>query len=252
MNIPTFSLYMLIGFDKVDRQWKKMGFSFPLDNTPSLAMGTAEASIMEVARAYSSFANGGMKITPYCIESITDPEGHLLWKHEFVPPDERVLSERTSMLMSAMLQRAISDGTGASVYSVYDVKIPLAGKTGTSQNYADAWFAAFNPGLVIVSRAGASTPSIHFNNGRYGSGSTLALPLVALTLKKAEKDPGMKQQLNIPFPPLPPELEAAMLCPDFREKRFFDRLMDLFNDDEVLFEEAGKRRRSILRRIFRR
>jgi penicillin-binding protein 1A len=252
MNIPTFSLYMLIGFDKVDRQWKKMGFSFPLDNTPSLAMGTAEASIMEVARAYSSFANGGMKITPYCIESITDHEGHLLWQHEFVPPDERVLSERTSMLMSAMLQRAISDGTGASVYSVYDVKIPLAGKTGTSQNYADAWFAAFNPGLVIVSRAGASTPSIHFHSGRYGSGSTLALPLVALTLKKAEKDPGMKQQLNIPFPPLPPELEAAMLCPDFREKTFFDRLMDLFNDDEVLFEEAGKRRRSILRRIFRR
>ena len=103
-----------------------------------------------------------------------------------------------------------------------------------------------------MSRAGASTPSIHFNSGRYGSGSTLALPLVALTLKKAEKDPEMKQQLNIPFQQLPPELEAAMLCPDFREKTFFDRLMDLFDDDEVLFEEAGKRRRSILRRIFRR
>jgi penicillin-binding protein 1A len=251
MNVPTFSLFMLIGFDKVDQQWKKMGFTFPLDNTPSLAMGTAEASIMEVAQAYASFANGGMKITPYCIESIKDQDGGILWQHEFIPPEERVLSEKSSVLMGAMLQRAISDGTGTSLFSVYGVKIPLAGKTGTSQNYADAWFAAFNPGLVIVSRAGASTPSVHFNTGRYGSGSSLALPLVALTLKKAEKDPGLMQQIDVPFPVLPPELAATMLCPDFREKTFFDRLIDLFNDDEVLYEEAGKRRHSILRRIFR-
>lgn len=252
MNVPTFSLFMLIGFDKVDQMWKKMGFSFPLDNTPSLAMGTAEASIMDVASAYASFANGGMKITPYCIESIKDQEGRVLYQHEFVPPDERVLSERTSILMSAMLQRAISDGTGASLYNVYGVKTPLAGKTGTSQNYADAWFAAFNPGLVIVSRVGASTPSIHFNTGSYGSGSTLALPLVALTLKQAEKDPRLRQQINVPFPPLPPELAATMQCPDFRDKTFFDRLIDLFDDDRVIFEDAGRRRRSILRRIFRR
>jgi len=56
----------------------------------------------------------------------------------------------------------------------------------------------------------------------------------------------------VPFPELPPELEAALLCPDFREKTFFDRLIDLFDDDEILYEEAGKRRRSILERIFRR
>ena len=252
MNIPTFSLFMEIGFDSVDSQWKKMGFTFPLDNTPSLALGTAEASIMEVALAYASFANGGMKITPYSIESIRGPDGQLLWQHEFTAPDERVLSERSDLLMNAMLQKAIREGTGTSVYSVYDVKIPLAGKTGTSQNYADAWFAAYNPGLVIVSRAGASSPAIHFNTGSYGSGSTLALPLVALTLKRVEKDPELMKQLDVPFPELPPELEASLLCPDFRDKTFFDRLIDLFDDDRVNFEDAGRRRRLILRRIFRR
>ena len=252
MNIPTFSLFMEIGFDSVDSQWKKMGFTFPLDNTPSLALGTAEASIMEVALAYASFANGGMKITTHCIESIKGPEGKMLWQHEFTTPDERVLSERSDLLMNAMLQKAIREGTGTSVYSVYDVKIPLAGKTGTSQNYADAWFAAYNPGLVIVSRAGASSPAIHFNTGSYGSGSTLALPLVALTLKRVEKDPELMKQLDVPFPELPPELEASLLCPDFRDKTFFDRLIDLFDDDRVNFEDAGRRRRLILRRIFRR
>lgn len=251
MNIPTFSLYMLIGFEKVNNVWEKMGFSFPLVNTPSLAMGTAEASIQEVAVAYASFANGGLLVTPYCIESVKAPDGRVLWQSAPPLPGERVLSERTGMLMSAMLQKAIREGTGASVHSVYGVKTPLAGKTGTSQNYADAWFAAFNPGLVIVSRVGASTPSIHFNSGRNGSGSALALPLVALTLKEAETHPELNQQINRPFQELPPELAEAMYCPDFRDKNFFDRIFDLFNEDVIDYSRAGKRRRSLFDRIFR-
>jgi penicillin-binding protein 1A len=253
MNIPTFSLFLEIGFEKLDKQWRRMGFTFPLNNTPSLPMGTAEASIAEVAVAYASFANGGMKISPQSIVSIKTPGGAVIWQNEFPPAEERVFSERTGMLMCAMLQKAIREGTGASVYSVYGVKIPLAGKTGTSQNYADAWFAAFNPHLVIVSRVGASSPAIHFNGGKYGSGSALALPLVALTLKKAESDPELMKQLNISFPDLPPELQGALDCPDFRDKNFFDRLIDLFEDDEVNFDEAGKNKiRTILEKIFRR
>ena len=64
MNVPAFSLFMKIGFDRLDSLWTKMGFSFPLVNNPSLALGTAEASIREIAVAYSSFANGGCLISP--------------------------------------------------------------------------------------------------------------------------------------------------------------------------------------------
>lgn len=121
--------------------------------------------------AYAAFANGGMLVTPYLIESVKAPDGRILW--QYMPPrrSDRVLSERSATLMAAMLEKAIREGTGASVHSAYGVKVPLAGKTGTSQNYADARFAAFNPAMVIVSRVGASTPSIHFNSGSYGSGS---------------------------------------------------------------------------------
>ena len=153
--------------------------------------------------------------------------------------------------MGAMLEKAIREGTGASVHSVYGVKVPLAGKTGTSQNYADAWFAAFNPGLVIVSRVGASTPSIHFNSGAYGSGSTLALPLVALTLKKAEKNREVMERINVPFAPLPPELALALDCPDFRDKSFFDRLFDVFRDNNIDYRKESRRRRILRGRIFR-
>lgn len=105
MNIPTFSLFLMIGFDKVDRLWQEMGFSFPLVNMPSLAMGTAEASILEVARAYAAFANGGMLVTPYLIESVKAPDGRILW--QYMPPrrSDRVLSERSATLMAAMLKK---------------------------------------------------------------------------------------------------------------------------------------------------
>jgi len=251
MNIPTFSLFLMVGFDKVDRLWREMGFSYPLVDMPSLAMGTAEASILEVALAYAVFANGGTKVTPYLIESVKTPDGSILWQHSQPEEGERIVSEQSAILMNAMLEKAIKQGTGAAVYTNYGVKIPLAGKTGTSQNYADAWFAAFNPGLVIVSRVGASTPSIHFNNGRYGSGSTLALPLVAMTLKKAEKEKNVMDQINVPFPPLPPELAMALDCPDFREKSFFDRIFDLFRERDIDYEKATRRRRITHGRIFR-
>jgi len=251
MNIPTFSLFLMIGFDKVDRLWQDMGFTFPLVNMPSLAMGTAEASILEVARAYAAFANGGRLVTPYLIESVKAPDGRILW--QYTPPRgwDSVLSGRSATLMAAMLEKAIREGTGASVHGVYGVKIPLAGKTGTSQNYADAWFAAFNPGLVIVSRVGASTPSIHFNSGSYGSGSALALPLVAMTLKKVEKNKEIMSQINTPFAPLPPELEMALDCPDFRDKSFFDRLIDIFRDNNIDYHKESRRRRIIRGRIFK-
>ena len=165
------------------------------------------------------------------------------------------MTDRTSHLMSAMLQKAIREGTGVSMNGVYGVDFPLAGKTGTSQDYSDAWFAAFNPGLVIVSRAGASSRSIHFNSGSNGSGSALALPLVALTLKKMKQNRSLSQSLIKPFPELPPELAGALDCPDFKEESFFDILIDIFEKDEKEYDTPERRvqRRvnSILRKILK-
>jgi penicillin-binding protein 1A len=254
MNVPTFSLFLNIEFEKLDSLWKKMGFSFPLNNTPSLALGTAEANIMEAAVAYSAFANGGYKITPQSIISIKTPDGGIIYENKFKEAKERILSERSSLLMSAMLQKAIMEGTGVTMSSVFGVNLPLAGKTGTSQNYADAWFAAFNPKLVIISRVGASTNAIHFNNGSNGSGSALALPLVALTLKKVQMNPVLMEQLIMPFPDLSPELQSALDCPDFKENNIIDKFFDLFKNKKTNFDDGSKKvkpkKRSFLRRLF--
>jgi penicillin-binding protein 1A len=255
MNVPTFSLFLEIGFEKLDSMWKKMGFSFTLDNTPSLPMGTAEASIKEVAVAYSSFANGGYKIVPFSILTIKTHEGNIIYNNDSSVVKAGIMTEKTSQLMSAMLQKAIREGTGVSMSSVYGVDIPLAGKTGTSQDYADAWFAAFNPKLVIVSRAGASSRAIHFNTGSNGSGSALALPLVALTLRKVQQNPTLKNRLSAPFPDLPPELARALDCPDFKEKNLFDKLIDIFEKDKKSYKETDRKIertiRNVLRKIFK-
>jgi len=237
MNIPTFNLYLKVGFASLDSAWKKFGFTFPLENNPSLAMGTAEANVMEVATAYSAFANGGRKIIPQKIVSIKSADGEIIWQNEFIKPETIILSQRTTQLINSILQRAVSEGTGASMHSVYGVNLPLAGKTGTSQDYADAWFTAYNPKLVIVSRVGASFPSVHFNNGGNGSGSALALPLVALTLKKVQDDPELKKQLISPFPGLSSEMLAELDCPDFKEETFLENVFDIFKKDNG---KAGK------------
>lgn len=256
MNVPTFSLFREIGFGKVESMWRKLGFSFPLENTPSLSMGTAEASIKEVATAYSVFANGGFRIEPYTIISIKTPEGAEIYHKETDTYRERLISERTSLLMNAMLVKAVNEGTGVSMRTLYGVEFPVAGKTGTSQNYSDAWFAGYNPALVIVSRAGASTRYVHFNTGTYGSGSALALPLVARTLAKAGRRIDLRNKFVTPFPELPPDLAVALDCPDFREESLLEKILDVFEKDEQTYKESEgekieRKIRGLIRRIFR-
>ena len=259
MNIPTFNLFLKVGFAGVDSMWKKLGFAFPLENNPSLAMGTAEGSVLEVASAYAAFANGGRKITPQKIVSIKSASGEIIWQNEFIEPKTRILSERTTQLICHILQRAVREGTGASMKSVYGVDLPMAGKTGTSQDYADAWFTAFNPKVVIVSRVGASLPSVHFYSGGNGTGSALALPLVAMTLKKVQQNPGLTKQLISSFPALPEELLSELDCPDFKDETFLENFFDIFKkdkDQDKIEKKPGKtqkpekKKKSFFQRIF--
>jgi penicillin-binding protein 1A len=254
MNIPTYNLFVNVGFENLDSLWRKLGFGFDLVNTPSLALGTAEGSIMETAIGYSAFANGGFRIEPQIITSIKSPDGGIIWQNQFSNQKEKVLTERSALLISAILQKAVREGTGSALGSDYGVNLPLAGKTGTSQDFSDAWFTAFNPNLVIVARVGASSRAIHFNNGSYGSGSTLALPLVALTLKKVQANDTLTRQLIRLFPDLPPDLQEALDCPDFKEKNFLNKFMDIFQNKKIYRDESTKevkhKKRGFFRRLF--
>ena len=238
MNIPTVNLFLQIPFIKLDSLWNKMGFSQKLINKPSIALGTSNASIYELAIAYSAFSNGGYRIKPQSIASIKTSDGKIIYNNKSLKLQEkdRVIKENTTYFMTAMLQKAIIEGTGTSLKNKYNITMPLAGKTGTSQDYADAWFAAYNPRLVIVTRVGASLPAIRFTSGVNGTGSTLALPLVAKTLKR------FQTKYSEPFAQLPEEIADAMDCEDFTDDSGFEKFFEnLFKKDKTTLEKAQRR-----------
>ncbi|PHS04276.1 MAG: penicillin-binding protein [Kordia sp.] len=255
MNIPTVNLFMETGFKPIDSLWQQMQFSTKLENTPSLALGTANASIYEVTRAYATFANGGNLVNPKCITKITTADGEVLYQDENIAP-KQILKERTSKLINTTLQRAINEGTGTSLRNTYNVTLPLAGKTGTSQNYADAWFVGYNPNLVLVSRVGCASPKIHFYNGT-GSGGRLALPLVAKTLYKVQNNSKLKKRYSKEFPYLSEKLLNELACEDFKEKTGLENFFNLFKRKDKNFDkeqgkwERKKNKESFFKKLFK-
>ncbi len=242
LNIPTVNLFLQTPFSAVNDTWKKLGFSQKLENKPSLALGTSNASIYELAIAYAAFANNGYKIQPQTVQTIKTADGTVIYRNRMLQSKETVLSETSTTLMNAMLQKAILEGTGVSLANTYGVKLPLAGKTGTSQDYADAWFAAYNPKLVMVTRVGASSPIIKFNSGSNGAGSKLALPLVAKTLQSVQRSTWLRNKYFRSFQPLPTELAEILSCEDYTEDSGFEQFFEgLFKSKKTTLERAQKR-----------
>jgi penicillin-binding protein 1A len=242
MNIPTVNLFLQTPFDSIKNIWNNLGFSQELKNTPASALGTASASIYELAIAYSAFANGGNKIEPQIIKSIRTSDGEVLYKNNFIQPNTKILTKKTSLIMSEMLQKVMNEGTGSSMKRVYGVDLPLAGKTGTSQDYADAWFVTYNPNLVLVTRVGANKPNIHFASGSNGAGSTLAMPLVAKTLQKIQKNAKLRNEYFTNFSDFNEATAALFDCDDFIEDTDLEKLLDdLFNKPETTKEKASKK-----------
>ena len=95
------------------------------------------------------------------INRITDADGNDIYTRQYHEPDS-IFTLETSQIMTAMLQQVIEQGTGSGIRSRFGIKTDLAGKTGTAQNYSDAWFIAYTPEMVFSTWVGARTPDVHF------------------------------------------------------------------------------------------
>ena len=242
MNVPTVNLFFRQEFDSLQATWKRLGFSQELEREPSSALGTSSASLYEMAVAYGSFANGGKRIEPRLIRSIKTSSGKVLYRASSDQKEIRVLDRDAALLLTAMLKKAVNEGTGGSIRSVYGVELPLAGKTGTSQDYADAWFIGYSPNLVLGTRIGASFPAIHFDSGSLGSGSALALPVVAKTLQSVQGSNALRNRFFKDFEELPEDYSYALQCVDYIDdsevEKFFERV---FDSRTTTFEKASRK-----------
>ena len=139
---------------------------------PTIYLGTWEASPLEVASAYTIFANGGVRPTPFIIQSITDSTGHALWRNSATA--RRVLSQRAAAATSSILQQITKPGGTAGSMQRLGFRAPAGGKTGTTNAYKNAWFCGFTSELTAAVWVGFDRPTTIADKAY---GGTIALPL---------------------------------------------------------------------------
>lgn len=224
MNLPTLDLYFQTGREKLINTCERLHFPYTNDNSPSIALGTLDLSLYEVVRAYGAFANKGEMAEPVMINKITDAKGKILYERKDAP-FEKVFNEETTQMISAILRKAINQGTGTRIRNQFGIRADLAGKTGTAENYTNAWFIAYTPDLVVGTWVGASTPEVHFYSGN-GSGSSLALPIAGNVLRAIENNSAWRKKFLTPFI-IPESISNDLNCNPYKEigiKGFFYRL----------------------------
>jgi penicillin-binding protein 1A len=252
MNLPTIDLYFKVGRDKLVNTCGRLNFPRITNDAPSIALGTLDLSLSEVVRAYGAFANQGRMNELVMINMITDAKGKVLYKRKDVKP-EAVFTAETSATITGILKEAINRGTGYNIRGQYGIRAELAGKTGTAENFSNAWFIAYTPDLVLGTWVGCSTPDVHFVSGK-GSGSSLALPIVANVLGRIENDAELRNKYLTSFA-LPRSDSSIIDCAPYRETGipgFFKRLFNggNKNDKNVPKKDRKKGRKSFFERFF--
>ena len=189
-NLMTVRIAKILGLDKILDLSKKLNIYEEIPELLSVSLGAAETTLLNLTSAYAPFVNGGKKIDPNLISRIQDRIGKTIFKidnrkclgcDKFInqstdyPQIEntnlRVMSEETAYQMTSILSGAVKRGTAKKLNSL---KVPLAGKTGTTNDNFDAWFIGFSSNLVIGVYIGYDNPK---TLGKYETGSKAALPI---------------------------------------------------------------------------
>ena len=144
-NIPAVWLMNQVGPDTVVDFARRVGFSSPIPPFLSVALGSAEATLLEVTSAYSVFPNAGRRMLPFLVERVLDREGNLL--EERRPQSRDALREDTAFIIANLMQGVVRRGTGRR--AAFALDWPLGGKTGTVDEYTDAWFVGFDPDITL-------------------------------------------------------------------------------------------------------
>ena len=188
-----------------------------LPEVPSLALGSADIPLIQLAEAYACLDNLGKTVTPNYMIRIEDVNGKVLKNYLPENHEEEAISPETAKIITHFLESVVNEGTGSEIRSLYKIEGPFAGKTGTTQNFADGWFMGYTPDLVTGCWVGGEEPSIHFRNIALGRGGYMALPIVGKFYNKLYHDPAFRDYQNHPFPAIDEATLAVLDIPHFKE-----------------------------------
>jgi penicillin-binding protein 1A len=192
-NIPALKLASKVGIKNVIAYAERFGITAKMQPYLPVALGSAEITLIEQTSAYSVFPNDGVRVTPRYITRVTDYEGRVL--EEDFPDVKDVISERTARTMTSMLREVVLHGTAISAAKL---PFPVAGKTGTTNDFTDAWFVGFSPSMTCGVWVGYDEKK---SLGAKETGARAALPIWMnfMTVAMAGKDAGQFQP--------PPEMQ---------------------------------------------
>lgn len=197
VNSIAVRLGQEMGIKRIITTAQAMGIHSPLDDQPSLALGSNDVNLLEMVNAYCVVADNGKHHDPVLVTRIVDHEGNEV----YVGPktDEQVIPYKSAFFMQKLLMSGTHDAGGTSVsFSSADYAgsffrdTDFGGKTGTSNNHSDAWFIAVSPKLVVGAWVGGEYRSIHFRTGALGQGSKTALPICGYFIKSVFSDPAFQ------------------------------------------------------------
>ncbi|MBD3162458.1 MAG: transpeptidase-transglycosylase [Candidatus Eisenbacteria bacterium] len=218
-NGASAAVCTAVGPDKVAQAARDCGITSPLNEFPSIALGASEVNLLEVTAAYGTFATGGTGRTPHLVRGILAPSGETVPLQEIVDPPG--VGEAEAYLITRILEGAVDHGTGQPARRL-GVQGNVAGKTGTTNDFRDAWFVGFSTDRVVGTWVG-------FDRGEVTglSGAAAALPIWAEVMKRIrvpDRDPLLERPEEITIVAICPDsgLLATGECPVFLQEGFIE------------------------------
>jgi penicillin-binding protein 1A len=211
-NLVSVRIIRAIGPSYAQEYIQRFGFE-PEKHPPylTMALGAGSVTPLQMASAYSVFANGGYRVDPFLIDKMVDSKGTVMFEAKPTRAGDdapRVLDARTAFVMDSMLQEVTKTGTAASARGKLG-RSDIAGKTGTTNDSHDAWFAGYNPKVVAIAWIGFDKPA---SLGDRETGGGLALPMWISYMSTALKD---SPQISREVPSGVTQVDGDWFIPDF-------------------------------------
>jgi len=220
-----------VGISEIIKTAHAMGIKTPLNNIPSLSLGSSDVSLLELVNSYCTVVNDGMTHDPVLVTRIEDRNGNVIYSNE--PKQKQAIPYETAFLMQQMLQGGLTEPMGTTQalwsFNLFKYNTDFGGKTGTSSNHSDAWFVGVTPRLVGGAWVGGEHRSIHFRTGQLGEGSKTALPIFGYFMEKVLADPQLtKYRAKFPKPKHP--IARPYQCQSSYPKQETDSLGQISSD----------------------
>ena len=231
-----------VGIEKVIDLAHKMGIESEIEEVPSIALGTENLGLLELAKAYTSFVNESKPTTPLFITKIEDKNGNLIFENEAEEKEpEQVYSDYTRQVMLEFMKATINEGTATRIRNTYGLTNDIAGKTGTTQDNKDGWFVGITPKLVTVTWVGNDDQRIGFSSTGIGQGANSALPIFGEFMQELNRDEDFNSITQAKFETPDNEVLNDLDCELSKEDGFFKKLFGGEKDKKEFKKEKKKK-----------